>query len=98
MIKSLYTFNVVQQWVKLSNKKYRYNKGDVSMKATIGNHITFSRFGFELYGTVQKIYDNSVLVELTENSFKHVMHEIPNEMTVVNHRNYSIVTPMETAV
>ena len=68
------------------------------MKAVIGNHITFSRFGFELYGTVQKIYDNSVLVELTEASFKLIMHEIPNEMTVVNHRNYTIITPMDTAV
>lgn len=68
------------------------------MRATVGNHITFSRFGFELYGTVQKLYDNSVLVELTEESFKLVMHEIPNEMTVVNHRNYTIVEPMDTAV
>lgn len=68
------------------------------MRATVGNHITFSRFGFELYGTVQKLYDNSVLVELTEESFKLVMHEIPNEMTVVNHRNYTIVAPMDTAV
>lgn len=68
------------------------------MRATVGNHNTFSRFGFELYGTVQKLYDNSVLVELTEESFKLVMHEIPNEMTVVNHRNYTIVEPMDTAV
>lgn len=68
------------------------------MKATVGNHITFSRFGFELYGTVQKLYDNSVLVELTEQSFKLIMHEIPNEMTVVNHRNYTIIETLDTAV
>ena len=78
--------------------KNTYTKGMFLIRATVGNHITFSRFGFELYGTVQKLYDNSVLVELTEESFKLVMHEIPNEMTVVNHRNYTIVAPMDTAV
>lgn len=68
------------------------------VKAAVGDHITFSRYNIEISGTVQKLYDNSVLVELTEKSFERVMHEIPNEMTVVNHRNYKIVDQMDTAV
>lgn len=70
----------------------------IMVKAAVGDHITFTRFNLNLAGTVQKLYDNSVLVELTEDSFKLVMHEIPNEMTVVNHRNYQIVEQMDKAV
>ena len=36
------------------------------VKAAVGDHITFTRFNLDLAGTVQKLYDNSVLVELTE--------------------------------
>jgi len=54
--------------------------------AQVGNII---EFGDGLQGIVEKIYENSVIVDLTymENFDQLEL----NEKTVVNHRNYRII-------
>ncbi|MFF5995797.1 DUF2187 family protein [Lysinibacillus sp. KU-BSD001] len=60
-------------------------------KAKANDQILFNRFNETLEATVIKRYENSVVVRLTEDSYKKVHEELPNDLTVVNDRNYQIM-------
>ncbi len=60
-------------------------------KAQAYDQILFSRFNETLEGTVIKRYENSVVVKLTLESYNKVLEDLPNEMTVVNDKNYQII-------
>lgn len=53
--------------------------------AEIGNVISFKS---GVKGIVEKIYNNSVLVRITENNTDQ---EFKGDKTVVGHRNYEII-------
>ena len=61
-------------------------KGDSMAKARVGNIIEFKE---GLRGVVEKVYENSVLVELVHDEQKNT--SFPFQKTVVNHKNYKIV-------
>ncbi|NCU17106.1 YkvS family protein [Pallidibacillus pasinlerensis] len=55
-------------------------------KATVGNVIEFKN---GLRGVVEKVNENSVIVNLT---YMENFHELDlNERTVVNHKNYKVI-------
>ena len=60
-------------------------------KARTHDQILFNRFNEKLEGTVVKRYENSVIVRLTGDSYKKVHEELPNDLTVVNDKNYKII-------
>ena len=60
-------------------------------KAQIHDEITFNRFDQALEGVVMKRYENSVIVKLTEESYHVVKENLPNDLTVVNDKNYKIL-------
>ncbi len=60
-------------------------------KAQANDQILFSRFNETLEGTVIKRYENSVVVKLTLESYNKVLEDLPNELTVVNDKNYQII-------
>lgn len=60
-------------------------------KAQAHDQILFSRFNETLEGTVLKRYENSVVVKLTLESYNKVLEDLPNELTVVNDKNYQII-------
>ena len=60
-------------------------------KAQANDQILFSRFNETLEGTVIKRYENSVVVRLTLESYNKVLEDLPNELTVVNDKNYQII-------
>ncbi|WP_249872482.1 DUF2187 family protein [Oceanobacillus saliphilus] len=53
--------------------------------AGIGDEISFKS---GIKGVVEKIYDNSVIVSVTENTTDF---EFEGDKTVVGHRNYDII-------
>ncbi|MBB6447856.1 DUF2187 family protein [Bacillus benzoevorans] len=56
------------------------------VKAREGNVVEFKE---GLKGVVEKVYENSVLVELVRDEQKNA--SFPFQKTVVNHKNYKIV-------
>lgn len=60
-------------------------------KARTHDQVLFNRFNETLEGTVVKRYENSVIVRLTGDSYKKVHEELPNDLTVVNDKNYKII-------
>ncbi|MGM9950891.1 MAG: DUF2187 family protein [Lysinibacillus sp.] len=60
-------------------------------KAQPHDQILFNRFNETLEGTVMKRYENSVVVKLTIESYNKVLEDLPNDLTVVNDRNYQII-------
>ncbi|WP_413364357.1 DUF2187 family protein [Lysinibacillus sp. 3P01SB] len=60
-------------------------------KARAHDQILFTRFNETLEGTVMKRYENSVVVKLTLESYNKVLEDLPNDLTVVNDRNYQII-------
>lgn len=60
------------------------------LKAQANDEVLFNRFGQVLKGTVIKRYENSVVVRLTEESYERIKEELPNDLTVVNDKNYKI--------
>ncbi|OZU89090.1 DUF2187 domain-containing protein [Virgibacillus indicus] len=62
---------------------------DIGYKAKIGDEIYF-KFGIK--GIVGKVYDNSVIVIITENN-THLTFE--RNTTVVGHKNYKILTSIK---
>lgn len=61
------------------------------MLAKIGDVITFYRMDEWMEGTVMKHYENSVLVKIHHAHYQKWKDELPNNMTVVNHRNYYLL-------
>lgn len=60
-------------------------------KARAHDQILFTRFNETLEGTVMKRYENSVVVKLTLESYNKVLEDLPNDLTVVNDKNYQII-------
>ncbi|KGR87231.1 DUF2187 family protein [Lysinibacillus odysseyi] len=60
-------------------------------KARVHDQILFNRFNETLEGTVIKRYENSVVVKLTLESYNKVLEDLPNDLTVVNDKNYQII-------
>jgi uncharacterized protein YkvS len=60
-------------------------------KARAHDQILFNRFNETLEGTVMKRYENSVVVKLTLESYNKVLEDLPNDLTVVNDKNYQII-------
>lgn len=60
-------------------------------KARAHDQILFHRFNETLEGTVLKRYENSVVVKLTLESYQKVLEDLPNDLTVVNDKNYQII-------
>ncbi|PLS19499.1 DUF2187 domain-containing protein [Bacillus sp. M6-12] len=58
-------------------------------KAVLGNQIRFKRENTLLKGTVVKVNENSVMVEISENDRLKI--NLPTNQTIVNHKNYSLV-------
>ena len=59
-------------------------------KAELGNIVTFNN---NLYGLVEKVNENSVIVDLTiMNNFRELDLD---QKTVINHKNYRIVSDAE---
>lgn len=61
------------------------------LQAQVHDGIKFKRFGHELDGIVMKRYENSVIVRLSDESYNKIKEELPNELTVVNDKNYRII-------
>ena len=72
-------------------KKYYNAKGVIKMKiAKIGNLIEFKD---GLKGIVEKVNENSVIVDLTcMENYRDLELE---QKTVVNHKNYKIILPQQ---
>lgn len=60
--------------------------------AEIGNIVEFKG---GVRGIVEKVYENSVIVELVKGT---QIDDFPFERTVVNHKNYKIVSKENKAV
>lgn len=60
--------------------------------AEVGNMIEFKG---GVRGIVEKVYENSVIVELIKGT---KIDDFPFERTVVNHKNYKIVSKTNKAV
>lgn len=58
------------------------------MKADVGNTVVFVREKSKIEGTVVKVYDNSVMVEISEEDMVKI--KSPSTMTIVNHKKYSL--------
>lgn len=92
-MKIIYEFNKVVQtviyikWKRLNRHLYKNSKGESVLKiAKVGNIIEF-REG--LQGIVEKVNENSVIVDLTYmDNFRDLDLE---QRTVVNHKNYKII-------
>lgn len=59
-------------------------------KATIGQTIVFQRKELAVIGKVEKHLDNSVIVNIPVKDAKELGYESP--LTVVNHKNYKIIS------
>lgn len=59
-------------------------------KAQIYDGVVFERFGHTLEGMVMKRYENSVIVKLSDESYEKIQEELPNDLTVVNDKNYRV--------
>ncbi|MBT2583766.1 DUF2187 family protein [Planococcus sp. ISL-109] len=55
----------------------------------IGEWISFTRNGVDVNGTIFKIMDNSVIVEISPEDAKEI--GAPSNMTVISHKKYKIV-------
>jgi uncharacterized protein YkvS len=55
----------------------------------IGEWISFTRNGVEVNGTIFKIMDNSVIVEISPEDAKEI--GAASNMTVISHKKYKIV-------
>lgn len=60
--------------------------------AQINDTITFTFMEQLVEGTVLKVYQNSVLVEIQPLYYQMYKGELLNERTVVNHRRYKCLT------
>ncbi|WP_332647551.1 DUF2187 family protein [Lysinibacillus sp. 54212] len=60
-------------------------------KAKTADNIVFHRFNQPIEGKVLKHYENSVLVKIHPEFYAKLIDEIPNDYTVVNHKNYKIL-------
>ena len=54
----------------------------------IDEEISFVRNDHEVYGTIYKILENSVIVQITAKDAELI--GAPSNMTVVSHKNYSV--------
>lgn len=55
----------------------------------IGEWISFTRNGVDVNGTIFKIMDNSVIVEISPEDAKEI--GAPSNMTVISHKKYRII-------
>lgn len=60
-------------------------------KAQVHDGIVFNRFGHSIEGIVLKRYENSVIVRMSDESYNKIKEELPNELTVVNDKNYQVM-------
>ncbi|PGT82951.1 hypothetical protein COD11_13700 [Bacillus sp. AFS040349] len=56
----------------------------------IGIDISFTRNNVDVIGRVVKAYPNTVIVEISQDDAEKI--ESPSTLTVVNHKNYRILT------
>lgn len=65
-------------------------KGRKQVKnAKVGDSIYFTRKKLTIFGTVQMVRDNSVIVEIGPLESVHL--GIPGQSTVVAHKNYVVI-------
>ncbi len=55
----------------------------------IGEKISFIRNGVYVFGTIHKILENSVIVEISEKDAEQI--GAASSLTVVAHKNYTVV-------
>lgn len=57
--------------------------------ADVGTVIKFKRANIDVTGTIVLMRENSAIVNVGE-TFRRLL-DLPNEMTVVNHKKYTII-------
>lgn len=64
---------------------------NLATKVKIGDTIRFTKDKVQLEGTVEVIYENSVMVNINEAFHEKAKRILPNERTIISHKKYEIL-------
>lgn len=63
----------------------------MASKVKIGDHIRFTKDQLKIEGTVEVIYENSVMVNIHPAFHEKVQRLFPNDRTIISHKKYEIL-------